>query len=102
MRLLCASRVLTLTGTGGIGKTRLALEVATEAAGAFADGVCFVDLAPLSDHTLVAQTIAGALEVAEQPTEPLLETLKRVLAERELLLLLDNFEQLIQAAPLVT
>jgi predicted ATPase/DNA-binding CsgD family transcriptional regulator len=101
-RLLGASRLLTLTGTGGIGKTRLALKVAEEVTDAFADGVCFVDLAPLSDHTLVAQAIAGALGVVEQPTEPLLETLKRALAERELLLLLDNYEHVIQAAPVVS
>lgn len=101
-RLLRASRLLTLTGTGGIGKTRLALGVAAEVAADFTDGVCFVDLAPLTDHTLVAQAIAGALGVLEQPTEPLLATLKRVLTQRELLLLLDNFEQVIEGAPLVT
>jgi predicted ATPase/DNA-binding CsgD family transcriptional regulator len=101
-QLLHASRLLTLTGTGGTGKTQLALRVATEVAEAFADGVCFVDLAPLSDHTLVAKAIAGALGVFENPTEPLPDTLKRVLAQRELLLLIDNFEHVIKAAPLVS
>jgi non-specific serine/threonine protein kinase len=101
-RLLHASRLLTLTGTGGTGKTRLALRVAAGAATAFADGVCFVDLAPLSDHRLVATAIAGALGVPEHPEEPLLDTLKRALAQRELLLLVDNYEHVIKAAPLVS
>ncbi len=100
-QLLHTSRLLTLTGTGGTGKTRLALWVVAEVAEAFADGVCFVDLAHLSDHTLVAKAIAGALGVLENPTEPLPDTLKRVLAQRELLLLIDNFEHVIRAAPLV-
>jgi predicted ATPase/DNA-binding CsgD family transcriptional regulator len=101
-RLLHASRLLTLTGTGGVGKTRLAEWVATEVAEIFADGVCFVDLAPLKDHTLVAKAIAGALGVFEHPTESLLDTLKRALAQRELLLLIDNFEHVIKAVSLVT
>jgi predicted ATPase/DNA-binding CsgD family transcriptional regulator len=100
--LLHTSRLLTLTGTGGIGKTQLALRVAAEVVEVFADGACFVDLAPLSDHTLVAQAIAGALGVVEQPAESLVDTLKRVLAERELLLLLDNYEHVVKAAPFVT
>ncbi len=99
--LLHRSRLLTLTGTGGTGKTQLALRAAAEAAEAYADGACFVDLAPLSDHTLVAKTIAGALGVLEQPAESFLETLKRAFARRELLLLLDNYEHVIKAAPLV-
>ncbi len=99
--LLHTSRLLTLTGPGGTGKTRLALQVATEAVEAYPDGVCFVDLAPLSDHTLVAKAIASALGVFEHPTEPLPATLKRVLIQRELLLLLDNFEHVIMATPLI-
>jgi predicted ATPase/DNA-binding NarL/FixJ family response regulator len=101
-RLLVASRLLTLTGAGGSGKTQLALRVAAEVGAEFADGACFVDLAPLSHHELVGKAIAEALGVLEQPEEPLLETLKRALAGRELLLLLDNFEHVIPAAPLVT
>jgi predicted ATPase len=101
-QLLHTSRLLTLTGSGGTGKTRLALRVAAEVVGAFADGVCFFDLAPLSDHTQVAKAIAGALGVFEHPTDPLLETLKRVLAQRELLLLIDNFEHVIKEAPLIS
>ncbi len=101
-QLLHTSHLLTLTGSGGTGKTRLALRVVAEVAEAFADGVYFVDLTPLSDHTLVAKAIAEALGVLENPTEPLQYTLKRVLAERELLLLIDNFEHVIRAAPLVS
>lgn len=101
-QLLHVSRLLTLTGTGGTGKTRLALRVAAEISETFADGACFVDLAPLSDHTLVAKAIAGALGVVEHPTEPLPDTLKRALAQRELLLLIDNFEHVIKVAPLVS
>lgn len=101
-QLLRASRLLTLTGTGGTGKTQLALRVASEVAETFADGTCFVDLAPLSDHAQVGNAIAAALDVLEQPTEPLLDTLKRVLAQRDLLLLIDNFEHVIRAAQLVS
>lgn len=101
-RLLHASRLLTLTGTGGIGKTRLALRVAAERAATFTDGACLVELAPVADHLLVAKTVAGALGVAEHPEEPVLVTLKRALAERELLLLLDNYEHVIKAASLVS
>jgi predicted ATPase len=101
-QLLGASRLLTLTGTGGTGKTRLALRVATEVSVNFADGLYFVDLAPLSHHDLVPKAISGALGVFENPGEPLLVTLKRVLSNRELLLLIDNFEHMIEAAPLIS
>ncbi|HET8844872.1 MAG TPA: LuxR C-terminal-related transcriptional regulator, partial [Ktedonobacteraceae bacterium] len=101
-QLLHASRLLTLTGTGGTGKTQLALRVATEVAKAYADGVYFVDLAPLSDYTLVANAIASALGTAERSTEPLPDTLERALAQQDLLLLIDNFEHVIRAAPLVS
>ncbi|HEX7737221.1 MAG TPA: LuxR C-terminal-related transcriptional regulator [Ktedonobacteraceae bacterium] len=101
-QLLPTSRLLTLTGAGGTGKTQLALRVVAEAASAYADGACFVDLSPLSDHTLVAKAIASALGAVEHPTEPLPDTLKRALVGRELLLLIDNFEHVIKAAPLVS
>jgi predicted ATPase/DNA-binding CsgD family transcriptional regulator len=101
-KLLRRFRLLTLTGTGGTGKTRLALQVAAEVSASFADGVYFVDLAPLSDHTLVAKAISRALGVFENPAEPMLDTLQRVLAQREILLLLDNFEHVIPGATLVS
>jgi predicted ATPase/DNA-binding CsgD family transcriptional regulator len=101
-RLLGTARLLTLTGTGGTGKTRLALRLAAEVAEAFADGVYFVDLVPLTDHRLAAKAVADALGVLENPAESLPHTLKRVLARRELLLLLDNFEHVITAASLVS
>ena len=94
-------RLLTLTGAGGTGKTRLALRVAAELAAEFAGGVYFVDLAPLSDHALVPKAIARALGIFENPAEPLPETLKRALAGRQLLLLIDNFEHVIEAASLL-
>ena len=101
-QLLGSSRLLTLTGTGGIGKTRLALRVAAEIDEAFAEGVYFVDLSPLSHHDLVATAIARALGVVENSVEALPDTLKRALEKRELLLLIDNFEHVIRAAPLVS
>jgi predicted ATPase/DNA-binding SARP family transcriptional activator len=88
-------RLVTLTGPGGIGKTRLALAAAGELARDFRDGVRFVGLAPLGDPTLVRQTIADALEVPESE-------LAAHVAERELLLVLDNFEHLLEAATGVT
>ncbi|MGH2536344.1 MAG: LuxR C-terminal-related transcriptional regulator, partial [Candidatus Promineifilaceae bacterium] len=100
-RLLAARRFVILTGTGGTGKTRLALRAAAEAAGSFAAGVCFVDLAPIADPGLVATAVARALGVVENSAEPLLKTLKRALAGREMLLLVDNFEHLMPAAALL-
>jgi predicted ATPase/DNA-binding CsgD family transcriptional regulator len=99
---LGSSYLLTLTGAGGTGKSRLALRVAAEVAAGFADGVYFADLAPLSDHALVPKAITRALGIIENPNKPLPETLKRALAGRELLLLIDNFEHVIEAAPLLT
>jgi predicted ATPase/DNA-binding CsgD family transcriptional regulator len=96
-----AIRLVTLTGTGGVGKTRLALEVAARVTSEFADGTCFVALAALTDPGLVVSTIAQALGVREQGSRPLLDVLKDSLREQQLLLLLDNFEQLIVAAPIV-
>ncbi len=94
-------RLGTLTGPGGIGKTRLALQIAADLRDDFADGVYFVNLAPLSDPGLVAATIAHALEVREAGGQPLIERLTEYLRGKQLLLLLDNFEQVVDAARLL-
>jgi predicted ATPase/DNA-binding CsgD family transcriptional regulator len=88
---------LTLTGVGGSGKTRLALEVARDLIEAYPDGVWLVELAPLSEDALVPKAVAEALEVYERPAEPLTDTLADVLGSRQLLLILDNCEHLIEA-----
>jgi predicted ATPase/class 3 adenylate cyclase len=92
-------RLLTLTGPGGIGKTRLALQVATELRDDFADGVCFVSLAAIRDPSLVIPSIAQALGLREAGTCSLQERLQNDLRDKQILLLLDNFEQVIVAAP---
>jgi predicted ATPase/class 3 adenylate cyclase/DNA-binding XRE family transcriptional regulator len=92
-------RLLTLTGPGGIGKTRLAMAAAAEALQDFANGAYVVNLAPISDPALVIATIAQTLGVTESRSRPLLESLKDELREQHLLLLLDNFEQVLTAAP---
>ena len=92
-------RLVTLTGPGGSGKTRLALDLATQLRGTFSGGVTFVDLTPLRDAQFVLPTIASLLGVRERFGQPLLDTLSRFLAEQQLLLLLDNFEQVLEAAP---
>src|SRR5579885_585768 len=92
-------RLLTLTGTGGVGKTRLALEVAHEMQKHFTDGVCFVSLAPLRDAAMVVPTIAQALGLHGSSTRPSLEYLKSFLQDKHVLLVLDNFEQVVAAAP---
>jgi predicted ATPase/DNA-binding SARP family transcriptional activator len=96
------ARLLTLTGPGGTGKTRLALEAAWELVSDFGDGVFFVDLAPLADPELVPRQILGALALDEQPSRPVSETLKEALRTQEALLVLDNFEGVVDAGPLVT
>jgi ATP-dependent Clp protease ATP-binding subunit ClpA len=91
-------RLLTLTGTGGVGKTRLGLQVATELIEDFADGVCFVPLAPISDTELVVPTIAQAVGLREAEDQLLTNLLYDYLRHKHLLLLLDNFEQVVDAA----
>jgi len=94
-------RILTLTGTGGIGKTSLALQVATELRPSFPDGVFFVSLAPISEPGQVIPAITRALEIQETTDESLQEQLQDYLRDRHMLLLLDNFEQIVEAAPLL-
>src|SRR5215207_1018946 len=93
--------LLTLTGPGGVGKTRLALSAAAMVAADFPDGVTVVPLAPISDPSLVTSAIITALAVREASGESLIERLKAVLRDKHLLLVLDNFEQVIEAAPIV-
>ncbi len=95
-------RLLTLTGPGGVGKTRLALAAAAGLLPDFPDGVTFVPLAPLSDPALMADAIARARGLAEQPGESALERLQRGLADRCTLLVLDNFEHLLPTAGLLS
>jgi len=94
---LGTARLATLTGTGGVGKTRLAIQVAEEVAGDFPDGTYFVDFAPLSDPVLVPQTVASVLDVSEEPGRSLTDTLTDFLHARRLLLVLDNCEHLLGA-----
>jgi predicted ATPase/DNA-binding SARP family transcriptional activator len=93
------SRLIVLTGAGGSGKTRLALEAAREATPSFANGARLVELAPLRDPALVVPTIAHALGIADDPGKEPLEALEAALAPQELLLLVDNAEHVRTAAP---
>jgi predicted ATPase/DNA-binding CsgD family transcriptional regulator len=92
-------RLVTLTGPGGVGKTRLGLEVAADLLDDFADGVCFVPLAPISDPDLVVPAFAQTLGIKEAGEQPEADLLQAYLQDKHLLLLLDNFEQVLPAAP---
>ncbi len=92
-------RLLTLTGTGGVGKTRLALQIASQVQADFPDGVCFVSLAPIRDADFVLPTLSKALGLPASSKYPSLDALQAALRERHLLLVLDNFEQVVSTAP---
>src|SRR5262245_45251052 len=96
-RLLTTTRLLTLTGSGGVGKTRLSVQVAGELLPSFPDGIWLVELAALEDPALLAQTVASALGIRELPGRALDQTLADVLRPRASLLLLDNCEHLVAA-----
>jgi predicted ATPase/DNA-binding CsgD family transcriptional regulator len=95
-----ATRMLTLSGPGGIGKTRLALRTLAELAADFPDGVCYVELAELSNPDLVVARVAAAVGVAKEQDRPLLDTLADALRTRHMLLALDNCEHLLDACAL--
>src|SRR5262249_54873676 len=94
-------RLLTVTGAGGVGKTRLVLRAASTMVDAFADGVRFVDLAPLTDASAVMPALAQALGVRESAGEPLAQTLARDVAPREQLVVVDNVEHVLDGAPVI-
>jgi predicted ATPase/class 3 adenylate cyclase len=95
--LIAAARLVTLTGAGGSGKTRLALQAAAGLLDGSGDGVWFTDLAPVTDPGLVAGTIAGVLSIQSEPGRPVAGTLVEAIGERSLLIVLDNCEQVIDA-----
>lgn len=101
-QLLSQTRMLTLTGSGGCGKTRLALRVAADLLDAHADGVWLVELAGLVDPSLGSQVVAAALDVEEEPGRPVIETLEQALSRRNLLLIWDDCERLTEACGLLT
>ena len=96
--LLTQNRLVTLTGAGGAGKTRLAIQVAARMAGEFGDGVWYVDLAPITDPELVAVTVARALGLPDQPGRSTMDTLLRFVRDRQMLVVLDNCEHLLDAS----
>ena len=95
-RLVPGTRALTLCGTGGIGKTRLAVRLLAELAGSFPDGACLIELADLRQPELIASRIAAAVGVIEEPGRPVLATLADALRPRRMLIALDNCEHMIE------
>jgi predicted ATPase/class 3 adenylate cyclase len=101
LRLLRGSRLLTLTGPGGIGKTRLSLQIAAAAADDFPDGVWFVPLEPVRERELVAPTIARVIGVTDKANRSVVDGIAEALGDGQVLFVLDNFEQVIDAAPVL-
>ncbi|WAM19941.1 LuxR C-terminal-related transcriptional regulator (plasmid) [Rhodococcus sp. JS3073] len=101
-RLLSLARLVTLTGVGGVGKTRLAVRVAANVRRAFDDGVWLIELGELSDPDLLADTVVAALGLRKQSSDPSLELLAEHLADRRVLLVLDNCEHLVEAAAVLS
>ena len=95
---LAGNRLVTLTGAGGVGKTRLAVQIAAELAGEFGDGVWYVDLAPITHPAVVAVTAARALGLPDQPGRSTMDTLLRFVRDRQMLVVLDNCEHLLDAS----
>jgi predicted ATPase/class 3 adenylate cyclase/DNA-binding CsgD family transcriptional regulator len=96
--LLAHNRLITLTGAGGVGKTRLAVEVASQLVAEYNDGVWYVDLAPITDPELVPVTVARALGLPDQPGRSTIDTLARFVRDRQMLVVLDNCEHLLDAS----
>jgi predicted ATPase/class 3 adenylate cyclase/DNA-binding CsgD family transcriptional regulator len=101
-RILADDRLVTLTGAGGVGKTRLAIQVAGQLAADFDDGAWYVDLAPITDPDLVPIAMAGALGLADQPSRSTTDTLIRFVGDRQMLVVLDNCEHLLDAIASLT
>jgi predicted ATPase/class 3 adenylate cyclase/DNA-binding CsgD family transcriptional regulator len=97
-QLFADNRVVTLTGAGGVGKTRLAIQVAAAMAGEFGGGVWYVDLAPITDPELVGVTVARALGLPDQPGRSTMDTVLRFVRDRQMLVVLDNCEHLLDAS----
>jgi predicted ATPase/class 3 adenylate cyclase len=100
--MLSRSRLVTLTGTGGTGKTRLAIEAAKEILGEYEDGVHIADLATVMDHNLVLSTITHSMGIYEHPGQSTFDNLVQFLRDKQILLILDNFERVLDAAPQVS
>src|ERR1700744_3453554 len=96
--LLAENRLVTLTGAGGVGKTRLSIQVAAGMDGEFSDGMWLVDLAPITDPGLVAVTVARALGLPDQPGRSMMDTVLRFVRDRRMLVVLDNCEHLLDAS----
>jgi predicted ATPase/class 3 adenylate cyclase/DNA-binding CsgD family transcriptional regulator len=97
IRLVTHGRLVTLTGAGGVGKTRLAIHLATQLATEFSDGSWYVDLAPITDPDVVPMTMIRAIGLSDLPGRPTMETLTRFIADRRILIVLDNCEHLLDA-----